>query len=268
MSLVQLVASDIEQAIKRFELFHQRFTHYFATRTRNMADTARQYMQGQLQYLRWGNMVQYEKVVPDSNNQSLQHFASNSPWDDEPILDDVSQTVSGHMGDKQHGCIHIDESGFPKQGKDSVGVSRQYCGRLGKVDNCQVGVFLGYTSYNRRILLDRRLYLPKEWINDGERRKKCGVPENIVFQTKAQLGLELIHKAQERNIPFGWIGMDSHYGQQPWLLDKLESQNLIYIADIPCDSRAWLKLPQTEIPLRNGDVGRKPTKATCFPHSM
>ena len=280
MSLVHLVASDIQQAIKRFELFHQRFAHYFSTKTRNMADTAKQYMQGQLQYLRWGNMVQYEKVVPDSNNQSLQHFASNSPWNDEPVLDDVSQTVSGHIGDEQHGCIHIDESGFPKQGKDSVGVSRQYCGRLGKVDNCQVGVFLGYTSYNRRILLDERLYLPEEWINDNERRKKCGVPENIVFQTKAQLGLELIHKAQERKIPFGWIGMDSHYGQQPlffrysaereWLLDELESQNLIYIADVPCDSRAWLELPlsfrrvteeqKTGVPLRNGDIGRKPTK--------
>lgn len=260
MSLIHLVASDIQQAAKRFELFHKRFTHYFATKTRNMADTARQYMQGQLQYLRWGNMVQYEKVVPDSNNQSLQHFVSNSPWDDEPVLDDVSQTVSGHIGDKQHGCIHIDESGFPKQGNDSVGVCRQYSGRLGKVDNCQVGVFLGYTSHNRRILLDRRLYLPKEWINDNERRKKCGVPENIVFQTKAQLGLELIRKAQERKIPFGWIGMDSHYGQQPWLLDELESQNLIYIADIPCDSRAWLERPETGVPLRNGDVGRKPTK--------
>lgn len=260
MSLVQLVASDIEQAIKSFELFHQRFTHYFATKTRNMADTAKQYMQGQLQYLRWGNMVQYEKVVPDSNNQSLQHFASNSPWNDEPLMDDVSQTVSGHIGDKQHGCLHMDESGFPKQGNDSVGVCRQYCGRLGKVDNCQVGVFLGYTSHNRRILLDRRLYLPEEWINDRERRKKCGVPENIVFQTKAQLGLELIYKAQERKIPFGWIGMDSHYGQQPWLLDELESENLIYIADIPCDSRSWLELPQTGVPSRNGDIGRKPTK--------
>ncbi len=141
-----------------------------------------------------------------------------------------------------------------------MGVSRQYCGRLGKVDNCQVGVFLGYTYNGYRILLDKRLYLPEEWINDKERRKKCGVPENILFQTKAQLGLELIHKAQERKIPFGWIGMDSHYGQQPWLLDKLESQQLLYIADIPCDSRVWLELPETEIPLRNGDIGRTPTK--------
>jgi len=114
------------------------------------------------------------------------------------------------------------------------------------------------------MLLDKRLYLPEEWIQDKERskerRKKCGVPENIVFQTKAQLGLEQIYKAMGRKIPFGWIGMDSHYGQQPWLLDELESQGLLYIADIPCDTRVWLELPQTKVPLRNGDRGRKPTK--------
>jgi SRSO17 transposase len=260
MSLIQLVVSDIKQAIESFELFHQRFAHYFATKTRNMGDTAKQYLQGQLQYQRWCNMVQFEKVVPESNHQSLQHFASNSPWGDEPVLDDVSHTVTGHIGDAQHGGFHIDESGFPKQGNDSVGVSRQYCGRLGKVDNCQVGVFLGYTSNNNRMLLDKRLYLSEEWIHDKERRKKCGVPENIVFQTKAQLGLELIHKAVERKIPFGWIGMDSHYGQQPWLLEELESQKLLYIADIPCDSRVWLDLPKTEVPLRKGDIGRNPTK--------
>jgi SRSO17 transposase len=268
MSLIQLIVSDIQQAKERFEQFHQRFTHYFATKTRDMADTAKQYLQGQLQYQRWGNMVQFEKVVPESDHQSLQHFASNSPWNDEPILNDVSQSVSGHIGDAQHSSIHIDESGFPKQGNDSVGVSRQYCGRLGKVDNCQIGVFLGYTSNSYRMLLDKRLYLPEEWIEDKERRKKCGVPENTVFQTKAQLGLELIHKALERKIPFGWIGMDSHYGQQPWLLDELESQKLLYIADIPCDSRVWLELPNTEIPLRKGDIGRKPTKLKADTHPI
>ena len=81
-----------------------------------------------------------------------------------------------------------------------------------------MGVFLGYTANNYRMLLDKRLYLPEKWISDKEKREKCGVPEDIEFQTKAQLGLELIHKAQEHGIPFAWIGMDSHYGQQEWLL--------------------------------------------------
>jgi SRSO17 transposase len=260
MPLVELLSSDIQQAIERFEQFHQRFAHYFATKTRTMADTAKQYLQGHLQYQRWGNMVQFEKIVPDSNHQSLQHFASNSPWADEPILDDVCETVSGRIGDAEHGSIHIDESGLPKQGNDSVGVSRQYCGRLGKVANCQMGVFLGYTANNYRMLLDKRLYLPEKWVSDKERREKCGVPGDVEFQTKAQLGLELIRKAQERGISFAWIGVDSYYGQQEWLLAELEGQDLLYIADIPCDTRVWLELPKTALPLRKGDRGRKPTK--------
>jgi SRSO17 transposase len=266
MALIELVSSDIKQAIDRFEQFHQRFAQYFATKTRTMAHTAKQYMQGQLQYERWGNMVQFEKVVPDSDHQSLQHFASNSPWADEPILDDVCKTVSERIGDTEHGSIHIDESGFPKQGDASVGVSRQHCGRLGKVDNCQVGVFLGYAANSHRMLLDKRLYLPEKWASDKKRRAKCGVPENIGFQTKAQLGLELIHKAQERGIPFAWIGMDSHYGQQEWLLTALETQDSLYIADIPCDTRAWLELPKTRIPARKGNRGRKPTKLKAESH--
>lgn len=260
MPLIKLVSTDIKQAIERFEQFHKRFAGYFATKTRTMAHRAKQYMQGQLQYERWGNMVQFEKIVPDSDHQSLQHFASNSPWEDEPILDDVCQTVSERIGDTEHGSIHIDESGLPKQGRDSVGVARQYCGRLGKVDNCQMGVYLGYTANNYRMLLDKRLYLPQEWISDKGRREKCGVPEDVEFHTKAQLGLELIRKAQERNIPFGWIGMDSHYGQQEWLLAELEGDKLVYIADVPCDTRVWLQLPRTEIPQRKGNRGRKPTK--------
>jgi SRSO17 transposase len=123
-----------------------------------------------------------------------------------------------------------------------------------------MGVFLGYTANSHRILLDKHLYLPAKWASDKKRREKCGVPENIGFQTKAQLGLELIRKAQERDIPFAWIGMDSYYGQQEWLLTELETQDLLYIADIPCDTRVWLELPRTRIPARKGNRGRKPTK--------
>jgi len=266
MPLIELVSTDIKQAIESFDQFHKRFAGYFATKTRTMAHRAKQYMQGQLQYERWGNMVQFQKIVPDSDHQSLQHFASNSPWEDEPIIDDVCQNVSDRIGDSEHGSIHIDESGLPKQGDDSVGVSRQYCGRLGKVDNCQMGVFLGYTANSHRILLDRRLYLPEKWVSDKKRREKCGVPESVEFQTKAQLGLELIRKAQERGIPFAWIGMDSYYGQQEWLLAELEGDNLIYIADVPYDTRVWLDLPRTQIPQRKGNYGRKPTKLKADRH--
>jgi len=99
-------------------------------------------------------------------------------------------TVTGHIGDEQHSSIHIDESGFPKQGNDSVGVSRQYCGRLGKVDNCQVGVFLGYTSNNNRMLLDKRLYFPEERIVDKEHRKKCNREYSIPDQSTVGIGTD------------------------------------------------------------------------------
>ena len=103
------------------------------------------------------------------------------------------------------------------------------------------------------------MYLPQEWIDDHERRKKCGVPEDIEFQTKAQLGLEMVREAQKRDVPFGWVGLDCHYGQQQWLLAELEGDDLVYIADTPCDTRVWLEQPKTEVPPRKGNSGRIPT---------
>jgi len=105
-----------------------------------------------------------------------------------------------------------------------------------KMENCQVGVFLGYTCGNRRPLIDERLYLPEDWANDTNRRKNCNVPDDIVFKTKAQLGLEMLLEAQKRGVPFAWVGMDCFYGEQPWLLDEIASKGLVYIADIPCET--------------------------------
>jgi SRSO17 transposase len=260
MSLVELVESDAEQAIERFESFHQRYAPYFSTQTRTMAKEAKQYLHGQLLCRRRGNMVQFEKIVPKSNSQSLNHFISNSPWQEEPLLDDIARDVSECIGDWEYGSLHMDESGFPKEGTHSVGVKRQYCGRLGKVESCQIGVFLGYTHQCYRVLLDRRLYLPKDWVNDQERRKECGVPKEVVFRSKAQLGLEMVREAQRREIPYAWVGMDCHYGQQQWLLEQLEDDGELYIADIPSDSRIWLEYPKTEIPPRKGNRGRNPTR--------
>jgi SRSO17 transposase len=260
MFILKLLSSDAEQATERFDNFHERFSHKFETKTHNVGLQAKQYIHGQLICQKRNNMVEFEKVVPKSNHQSLQHFVSNSPWDEEGLAEDIALSVSERIGDAEHGSLHIDESGFAKQGKMSVGVARQYCGSLGKVDNCQMGVFLGYSNGHNRILMDRRLYLPKEWIKDKKRRRKCGVPDTVKFQTKAELGLEMIHQARNRGIPYAWIGMDSHYGQQPLLLKKLEADNEIYMADIPCDSRVWLELPKVEIPERKGKRGPFPKK--------
>jgi len=240
--------------------FQNRFWDYFKTRTSNVNHRTLQYLKGELLEKKAVNTTNIPKVVPDCNNQSLQHFISNSQWNEEGVITEIQNSVSKGIGDENDGSIHVDECGFPKQGKNSVGVARQYCGRLGKVDNCQVGVFLGYVNGTNRTLIDKRIYLPKEWIKDEERRRKCHVPEDVGFKTKAELGLEMILKAKEREVPFNWVGMDCHYGEQPWLLDKLDDEDITYFADVPCDTRVWLNKPKTEIPKRAGNRGRKPTR--------
>ena len=157
MSFVDLVSADVEQVIHRLEGFHFRFSTHFATQTRNMATQARQYLQGQFICQHADNLMAFEKWVPDTDYQSLHHFISSSPWEDKPVIDDIAQSVKTLIGSAEHGSLHIDESGIPKQGNHSVGVTRQYCGKLGKVDNCQMGVFLGYANGSSRILVDKRL---------------------------------------------------------------------------------------------------------------
>jgi SRSO17 transposase len=203
-------------------------------------------------------MSEIAKTAPNCDNQSIQHFISNSLWDEQGLIHDIQDHVVRLVGDKENGSLQLDESGFPKQGNNSAGVQRQYCGRLGKIENCQVGVFLGYVNDNKRTLIDKRLYIPEEWINDSERRRRCKIPEDLVFKTKAELGLEMILDAKRRNIPFGWVGMDSYYGQQQWFLNELEKE-AIYIADIPCDTRVWLNKPDVGVLPKNGVRGRNPT---------
>ncbi len=146
----------------------------------------------------------------------MHHFISNSPWHDEPIIAQVQKKVNEYIGDSKDGALILDETGFAKKGSESVGVARQYSGTLGKIDNCQVGVFLAYSRGDMATLIDKRLYLPESWAKDIGRRKKCSIPDEITFQTKAQLGLDMILSAKDRNMKFGWAGFDSHYGEQPW----------------------------------------------------
>lgn len=260
MKFVELSVEELTEAVTLFETFHAEFADCFWTKTRDVNKQSSQYIQGQLLCLERGNMTNLTQVVPESDNQSFQQFLSDSPWKDEPVIKKLQQQVTQRIGDAEEGALHIDESGFVKQGTRSVGVKRQYCGRLGKVDNCQVGVFLGYTRGNYRTLIDRRLYLPEDWALDKGRRKKAGVPEEIPFQTKAQLGLEMIKEAIQGDVAFGWIGMDCHYGEHPWLLAELSELSVIYAADVPCNTRVWLEGPETEIPARKGTRGRLPSQ--------
>lgn len=258
--LIELALNDFGEVTAALEVIHSSFRDLFKNKTRNLVKQALQYLQGLLLLKRRRNMTNIEKAVQDCDHQSLQHFISNSHWDEEGVIRELQRQVTQLIGNPIHGSVHLDESGVPKTGENSVGVKRQYCGRLGKVENCQVGVFLGYAFGSYRTLIDKRLYLPEDWANDPVRRKRCGLPDTVTFKTKAELGLEMLLKARERGVPFAWVGMDCFYGQQTWFLDRLESEGVLYIADVPHDTRVWLEFPKLEIPIRKGKRGRHPTR--------
>ena len=194
--------------------------------------------------------------------RAIQHFISEGAWDDEVILKRHWQEVDKDLGDDD-GVHILDGSDFPKQGDHSVGVKRRYCGQLGKVANCQAGVFLGYASRKGYTLLDRRLYLPKEWVEDedyAERRQKCGVPKDIEFKTKPELGWEMIKTVREEGTLRGrWVACDEEFGRDTAFLDKVNGIELWYYAEVPHDTRIWLERPATAIPEWSGR-GRKPTR--------
>jgi SRSO17 transposase len=194
--------------------------------------------------------------------RAMQQFLSDGAWDDNLILQRLWAEVDADLGDDD-GVLTLDGSDFPKQGKQSVGVKRQYCGQLGKRANCQAGVFLGYASQLGYTLLDRRLYLPEEWVSDpayAERRQACGVPEEIEFRTKGLLGAAMIQAVVEAGtLRCRWVACDEGFGRDTSLLDKIDSLGLWYFAEVPHDTRVWCERPATAVPAWSGR-GRKPSR--------
>jgi SRSO17 transposase len=194
--------------------------------------------------------------------RAMQHFISEGSWDDEVILRQHWQEVDKSLGDEQ-GVLILDGSDFLKQGKESVGVKRQYCGEVGKRANCQAGVFLSYTTERGYTLLDRRLYLPQEWISGEEyakQRKKCNIPDGIKFETKQELGWDMIVALHTAGVlRYRWLTCDEFFGRDTAFLDKVSGIGIWYFAEVPHDTRAWLTTPATFVP-QWGGKGRKPTR--------
>lgn len=252
---------------KRFVSFCERYTEHFQLKTREVGPQCQQYLCGLVQTNR-KNMERMAEVVPDSDEQSLQHFLSNSDWDERSVLNQVALEADQQLGENEESALILDESGFTKKGSYSVGVSRQYNGRLGKVDNCQVGVFVALCCRDRVTLIDKRLYLPESWVDNPERCDAVGIPKaDQSFKTKPELALEMVRYNRRLGIRFGWIGMDGLYGNTPELLRMLDDDGEVFVADVHSNQYIYLEDPQPEIPKRKGNRGRPPTKATtqCKP---
>jgi SRSO17 transposase len=175
-----------------------------------------------------------------AQHQSLLHFVGQSEWSDEKVLSKVRELVLPAM--ERHGPIEvwiIDDTGFPKQGKQSVGVASQYCGQLGKKGNCQVAVSLSIANHHASLPVAYRLYLPQEWAKDRARRRKAGVPGRIRFKTKQEIALEQIRWAREAGLPRGVALMDADYGRNAKLRRGVTAQGLTYVAGIQSTPLVW-----------------------------
>lgn len=167
--------------------------------------------------------------------RALQSFMGESPWDHEPLLDRLCEKVTCDLGEK-NGILVIDPSAFPKKGKHSVGVARQWCGRLGKTENCQIGVFLGYVTNKGHTLVDERLYLPRDWTKDKARKLKCGVPGGVRFKTAQKLALGML-EARRFELPHSWIVADDEFGRGFSFRKELERLDERYLLEIPSNIR-------------------------------
>ena len=232
---------------------------YLKTKTRSAVSVCIDYIYGLILLPKRKNMSKMAiYCFKCSNNQSLSHLISNSTWSPKDLLKSV-RTKAIEIIDED-GVIILDKSGMKKSGNCSVGVSHQYCGNLGKIDNCQVGVFLAYFKGEKRILIDERLHLPKKWVTDEERCLKAQIPSGeIVFRTKYDLGLEMIDNAIKEGIPFSYVTMDGFYGENPILLTELENRGLTFVADIAIDTKVYVQEPIVGIPEKKGKRGRMPT---------
>jgi SRSO17 transposase len=193
------------------------------------------------------NIEGIRDAVPGSDEQALHHFIANSPWDERPVLDRVARDANALLGGTDESFLLIDESGFPKKGRDSVGVARQWCGRLGKVDNCQTAVFAALGRGSLATLIDAALFLPKEWTGDRARMKEAGVPAAAqTYRTKHQLALDLIERALSNGVEFSWVGFDGFYGDNGQLLRMIDGTGLTFMGDVHCDQYVWTSDPTTD----------------------
>jgi SRSO17 transposase len=224
-------ASLLRNVLPRLEAF----LHPFVARLQSpqRQTNAQHYVQGLLSDLD-GKDVESIAYLHDRERQGLQKFIGQAEWDHQPLLTELAQQVGTELGEAD-GVLVFDPSAFAKKGTESVGVQRQWCGRLGKIDNCQVGIYLGYVSRREHALVDFRLYLPKAWANRKRRRQQSGVPEAIRFRTRHELILEMLDDRGPL-LPHAWIAGDDELGRCSWFREQLRGRDESYLLAVPANT--------------------------------
>jgi len=247
---------EFDRVYGSFQAFHAEYAPDFGRK--QWRENSESYLQGLLvQAEERRNAENLAEALPLSA-RALQRFLTDARWDDAAVIAHLQADLGPRLNDPL-AVWAVDSSGFPKQGKKSVGVARQYCGALGKIANCQIGVFLAHVGPRGRALVDKRLYLPPEWVRDPARCAAAGIPrEKQIYRSETELALEMLRAAQARGaLTAAWVTGDDAFGKSPEFRDALTAAGFQYVLEIPGDTPGWPLEPTWETPVWSGK-GRPP----------
>ena len=227
----------------------ERFRHCFWTKTRDQSCHAYHYLGGLLRMTEKRTFAGIGRATGQPG-ENIQHFMTNSPWSGRNVCDQVQTEIAATPELRIGGMLLLDESADAKAGTETAGAGRQRNGRLGKVDLCQVGVFLSFVKENTWTWVDGELFLPEHWFAPdlASKRERLGIPSGRTFKTKLQLGWEMIQRAQANGLPFEAVGCDDLYGRADWFRAELAGADLIYMADVPSITQVYLTRPEFDVP--------------------
>jgi SRSO17 transposase len=241
---------------EEFTAFHGRFAPLFARR--ESREQCRRYLRGLLANVARKNCWQLAEQTGAASPDATQRILYQAQWDADAARDILQEYVCERFGDEDAIGV-VDETGFVKKGSRSVGVKRQYSGTAGKLENCQIGVFLSYVAPRGHAFLDRRLYLPQDWCEDPSRREAAHVPQDVEFRTKQQLALEMLTHSWERGVPMKWVVGDEVYGNAGYFRQAVSAHRRRYVLAVSVSTPVWVGRPRMEAP-RQGTGGRPRTK--------
>lgn len=243
--------------------YWERYRACFRTRTRDTSKNAYVYWRGQLTMEDARTLTNIERRLCGGDGQALQQFVTDSPWESRAVFAQIQTDIGARPALQHGGLVLVDESADEKAGQHSLGASRQYNGRLGKVAVCQVGVYLTYAHPATGVwaLVDGELFVPAEWYTAplAERRQALGLPVEQAFMTKPALAWQMLQRAQAQGLPFDRVACDDLYGKSRAFRANLDSAHIAYAADVPSDTQVYLQAPKVGVPRKRHAKGPRPT---------
>jgi len=251
------IRKNLDRFLKRFD---------GCIRTRPSREHLRTYVGGQIGRLRRKSV---EPIALEAGvaPRSLQEFFSLHHWDEQGMRRRLQEIVAQEHASAEAIAV-IDETSFPKKGRDTTGVHRQYCGATGKTDNCVVTVHLGYATEDFHALIDGDLYLPKEtWVDNVDRRRKAGIPQDVVFREKWRIALDLLDRTVANGVAFRYLTADEEYGRSGAFRRGVAAHGICYVVEVPCSMTGWTRRPPTQGPEDYTGKGRRRTRRTLSPQA-